>query len=138
MTCGDVEYTMGKERFSQFLQYAVPFSATLALSMFAFSREQKDRAMQEHDFRCQKCRRRFPANGLYAHHRLPEQFGGATNDANLYLVCAGCHKEVDKQAVMHGRIVGGMSISEVASDEPELIENKQKYQKAANRFARKK
>ncbi len=128
---------MNKEVITRIALWSGLALATTTVSLFSFSREQKDRALNEHRSRCQQCGKIFPANQLYSHHLLPEQYGGSSTDENHYLACSNCHRFVDREVIFSGRLANGAKVTEVASDYPELISNWDKYYKAARRFSRK-
>jgi hypothetical protein len=78
-----------------------------------------------------------PQKKLYAHHILPKQMGGNDTLNNLFLACKKCHLILDKKSIFNGRLANGLIISKVKTDMPELIGDKDKYQKSMERFLKK-
>lgn len=127
---------MRKETLSTIITFTSIGLVGLVLPFFSFPRELKDAAIAENNSRCQSCGRQLVPNKLFAHHILPEQFGGASTMVNLYIVCSGCHTKADWNAIHRGNLVNNLSVPEVIKEDPEIIGNIDKYNKAARRFNR--
>ncbi|GAB4219870.1 MAG: hypothetical protein Fur009_7950 [Candidatus Microgenomates bacterium] len=121
-----------KEKYKDLATFGLFLSGLVFIPFLSFSREQKERAIAERGNKCQRCgKSNMP---LFAHHILPEQMGGADNMDNLFLVCGDCHPVLDKEAIRKGSLANGLKINEVLTDDPEIIGNMDKFNKALRRF----
>ena len=103
-----------------------------------FSRVQREQRIIELNYKCQHCGKKFTADALAPHHRLPEQMGGNNSMNNMYIVCPDCHRFVDNKIIFRGKLPDGIPFNEIGEIYPEIIGNMKKYQKAGKRFVKKK
>jgi len=114
---------MSKERLTHTLLkttfYLLGFQVLLTLS---FSVETKRQALSERGAHCQRCGRTPGKGKLFAHHILPQSWGGADILDNLYLSCGACHVILDSQIFSEGILADGRDASNVEMHWPELID----------------
>lgn len=109
-------------------------SIVAVLSTFSFSKQQRRARIKELNYQCQHCSQQFKQNLLTPHHRLPRQMGGNDTNENMYIVCPGCHKQVDKMAIRNGKLPDKTPITAIGNLCPKIIGDKRKYNKAKKRF----
>jgi len=126
---------MKKEILIHGAEIVAPLLLMYTLSFLGFSKEMKKQAVAERGARCQGCG--VKGKYLFAHHLLPEQFGGANTMDNLFLACSQCHPPLDKAALKKGKLGNGLNITDVLTDDPELIGNMDQFRKALHRLRHK-
>jgi hypothetical protein len=71
-----------------------------------FSKEIKERAKADHDFRCANCN---SAKKLEVHHIIPESIGGLNQRVNAIPLCHNCHIRADLLAFRGVTIYGRLN-----------------------------
>ena len=61
--------------------------------------QKRERLYKERGGICERCREKKSIIQLTLHHIVPKSMGGRDIDANLILLCAGCHSEKHEKTI---------------------------------------